>query len=122
MSNKITKLTLDYSKWRSGEDGPNKIGQGTTSLLNKEGFQCCLGMWCEQQGVDKSWLLDNGEPGEIEEPIPLFNASPYYGNTTLSDDCIAINDRISTTPEEKIQQLSERLAKEDIELEVINKP
>jgi hypothetical protein len=31
-------LTLDYQKWRCGLDDLNKLGEGSTALLNDEGY------------------------------------------------------------------------------------
>jgi len=121
---KIKTLTLDYSKWRSGDDGPNKVGYGPTQLLNKENSSCCLGQWCIQFGIPEDDLINLGEPSELKKEIPYLAEETESGvwNTHLSFDCISINDRISTTPEEKISALTERLKKEGIELIVINKP
>ena len=46
-----------------------------------------------------------------------------YGNsdTDLSNKAMTINDRITTTPEEKILALKELFSKEGYEIEVINK-
>lgn len=125
MENKPQKLILDYSKWRCGEDGPHPVGTGKTELKNTEGFMCCLGQWSVQLGATEDEILGRGEPNEIETVIPLFvNSRSTYEKFTndLAVDCIDINDRKDTTPEEKISALSERLQEEGIELEVINKP
>jgi hypothetical protein len=127
--NKPEKLILDYSKWRSGGDDENKVGEGRVALLNKRGFMCCLGQWCQQLGVKDENLLDNGEPQELNQGIKPFVSNenelyeePCYKNTRLSDKAIAINDNPETTPEQKIEELTELLMKEGILLEVINKP
>lgn len=128
---KPKKLILDYSKWRSGVNGENKVGEGKTQLQNMEGFQCCLGQWSIQLGVTEEEALGCDEPNELHTLVSLFcDESYYYGRnescykTTneLAVDCIAINDDDGTTPEEKIEKLMERLQEEGIELEVINKP
>jgi len=122
---KPKKLILDYSKWRCGENGPNKVGEGCVRLLNLEGFSCCVGQWSHQLGASTEETRHRFEPDEIDTLIPLF---AYYDldddkrSTKLTNDCIGINDDPDTTPEEKITLLRDRLAKEDIELEVINKP
>lgn len=131
---KPKKLILDYSKWRCGGDnGQNKLGDGTVALLNKEGFMCCLGQWHLQLGATMEELLDNGEPNELKEAIFPFSyededdydddgACKRLRNTGLSGCAIGINDDSDTTPEEKIKALTKLLAFEGIELEVINKP
>lgn len=128
--NKPEKLILDYSKWRCGGDGPNKLGEGYTELLNKFGFMCCLGLFESQCGIPNDQLLKKDEPMDVETVIPLFAIQryepdeDYHGriNTKLSLEAIGINDDPETTPEEKIELLTNLLAKEGIQLEVINKP
>ena len=125
MGNKPKKLILDYSKWRCGEDGPHSVGTGRTELKNTEGFMCCRGQWSVQLGATEDEILGCGEPNEINTVISLFvKASSRHEVFTndLAVDCIDINDRKNTTPEEKIAALSERLLEEGIRLEVINKP
>lgn len=123
---KPEKLILDYSKWRCGGDGEaseNVLGEGTTHLLNNFGFSCCLGQWSRQLGASDDDLLDKGDPSELIFRIPIFLSSGLpHCNSKLANDCIDVNDHMATTPEEKIEKLSKILAKEGIELEVINKP
>lgn len=126
----IKKLTLDYSKWRSGGDSDeyNKVGEGVASLLNDEGFQCCIGQWCEQLGAPRDMLSGRGEPSELPivySPFNYCDSADYptsTWNTKLSNECIKINDDPTTTPDEKIEKLTAILADYDIELEVINIP
>lgn len=122
--NKPEKLILDYSKWRCGEDGPNKLGEGIVALKNDQGFLCCLGMWSLQLGASEDEILNKGEPNEIGTLIPLLAEvdEDTRRSTDLSFVCIGINDREETTPDEKISELTEVLALEGIKLEVINKP
>lgn len=122
--NKPEKLILDYSKWRCGEDGPNKLGEGIVALKNDEGFMCCLGMWSLQLGASEDEILNKGEPNEIGTLIPLFTEIDDDArlSTNLSCICIGINDREETTPDEKISELKTALGIEGIQLEVINKP
>jgi hypothetical protein len=139
----VKQLILDYSKWRCGDDGENKIGTGTTALLNDQGFMCCLGQWCHQLGAPLEELLNLGEPQEAKTTIDLFvdvekHNYEYFcpekgeyvteeiidgkcGNT-LSGDCITVNDNAESTPDEKIDKLTELLAEKGISLKVINQP
>jgi hypothetical protein len=140
---KPKKLILDYSKWICGEGGDHQVGEGKVALKNIEGFYCCLGMWSLQCGASDKELLEKGEPCEIDTLIPIFSEDEVYEgeeynpitneyekytdtcgriNTTLALDAIKINDETKTTPEEKIHALTKLLAKEGIELQVINKP
>jgi hypothetical protein len=111
---KPKKLILDYSKWRCGDDGKYAIGKGNTCMLNSEGFMCCLGLISKQYDVPDIDLLDFGIPKFKAEGIPLFS------NAFVSS-AIMINDNKDTTPEQKIESLTQLLQKEGIELEVINK-
>jgi hypothetical protein len=124
----VTKFVLDYSKWRCGLDGHNHLGVGSTSLLNRLGYMCCLGQWCQQLGVTEEILLKKGEPWQLttNADISLFaslNAiNGYVENTRLSIEAMVINDELATTPAVKIEKLTNLLASYDIELEVINLP
>lgn len=140
---KPKKLILDYSKWICGEGGEHQLGKGTVALKNDQGFYCCLGMWSVQCGATEEEILNFGEPSDIDTLIPLFADDESWEYDTINDEtgkretvrvshgkrttplaveAIDINDAMETTPEEKIVALSHLLAKEGIELEVINKP
>lgn len=121
---KPKKLILDYSKWRCGEDGPNKLGTGKTGLKNPDGYYCCLGLFSLQLGADDGELLGKGEPNEMETLIPLFAEIGDFSkiSTDLTCRLIGVNDDPDTTPEEKIEYIKENLLEEGIGLEVINKP
>lgn len=121
--NKPEKLILDYSKWRcGGDENPNQLGHGDTLLLNKEGYFCCIGLWSIQLGATENEIYECGDPSDSPNKIQLF-INPQTGfNNQFANDCIDINDRTLTTPEEKIEALSDRLSEEGIQLEVINKP
>lgn len=125
------KLILDYSKWRCGGNGENKVGDGVVALLNDQGFMCCLGQWHRQSGVSDRDLLNKGEPNELPEETPVFSFENDWNesgecveikNTTLSTIAIGINDDEDTTPKYKADQLTNLLASKGIELEVINMP
>lgn len=129
--NKPEKLILDYSTWRCGEDGEHSLGEGLTQLCNDDGFMCCLGQWSIQQGASKEEMIGKGEPNEINTLIPLFAEKIKYNSeawedeiktTELAYDAIGINDDEKTTPEQKIDLLTQLLANQGIALEVINKP
>jgi hypothetical protein len=139
---KPKKLILDYSTWRSGENGKHAVGEGRTELRNREGFCCCIGQWSIQCGADPEELVGHGEPNEIKTLIPLFaeeegrdieewdelidgpksNVYAERHTTPLAWEAITINDDPDTTPDNKIIELKELLERNGIELEVINKP
>ena len=124
-------LTLDYSKWRCGgaeeiDTNTNVLGKGSTRLMNTEGFMCCLGQFALQLDFSEGELKHEMRPCSLRRQMGVFNRRAadgnYYEDTKLAIDCIEINDNAETTPVKKIKLLTERLAKEDIQLTVINLP
>jgi hypothetical protein len=115
---KPKKLILDYSKWRCGGDGENKIGEGHTELLNKYGFACCLGQFGLQLGLFEDDIYGKEEPCECKTDIPLF----VEDDGVFVMQAIGINDDPYTDPDVKIFAISDLLKAKGIELEVINKP
>jgi hypothetical protein len=106
MTQKIDVI-IDRAKWRTGDKGENRTGEGTTALLNPEGYLCCLGFICKAYGCDDKEILRSGEPCEVGQHIidlvDLFNEDDekYFYNSDLTDAAININDNDETTPEEK---------------------
>ena len=128
----MTEYTLDVSKWRCGCDGPNKLGEGDTLLLNKKGFSCCLGQFVLDAGVDPELMLDEpfGEPSELAKSLGKAYDSNFvepgtisqWQNTDLAQELIDINDYPSTTPQQKIKEIRRALEKEGHTLKVIGEP
>lgn len=125
------KLILDYSTWRCGGEGKNKLGEGRTALLNYEGFMCCLGQFSLQLGseITERDLDDEAEPSDMWKLIPYLtipneNGEEEFGyyNTQLSNRAMKINDDEKTSVTEKIEQLKELFKEEEFEIEVINQP
>lgn len=144
------KLILDYNTWRCGGDSvitkydvndnasfskidnPNSLGEGTTTLLNDQGYMCCLGQFSPQlnNAVRMRDMQGLAEPHEIGQEVSLLcteTISDYDGydeftDTCLSTSAIEINDSTNTTPLEKIVLLKELFSKADCEIEVINLP
>ena len=127
-------LILDYSTWRCGGDGINKLGEGNTALLNNQGFMCCLGQFSLQLNDEVKMITIEGlgEPHELQVEIDLLvtldeddiysGLENYASDTNLTKGAIEINDEVFTTPLEKIVLLKELFAKADCEIEVINLP
>lgn len=121
-------LVLDYSKWRCGDNGENRLGEGNTSLLNMEGFMCCLGQFSLQldKDVTEELIIKNGNPHDISitKRIPLLTKKDNkYGfkDTAFSENAIKINDDAKSTPDQKISKLRSLIKKYKYKLKVINK-
>lgn len=125
-------LILDYSTWRCGGDGPHKVGEGVTALLNKEGFYCCLGQFSPQLNfyIKEKDMLDVGIPDDLGvcvqdlayEVEDEHGDTGNYRSTTLTEEAISINDTTSSSPNEKITQLKDLFSKYDYDIQVINQP
>lgn len=55
-------LVIDRAHWRNGGMSQFHHGVGATQLLNRDGFQCCLGFAAEQLGCSRDLLLNAGMP------------------------------------------------------------
>lgn len=126
-------FTIDRSKWRSGGGlgSLNAIGLGGTSLLNPEGFSCCLGLIAKQCGLLDMHILNKGIPSHIEEQkieetisLKPFVVKQPHGpvNTTFSKEAIRINDDLTLNLPEREKKLKELFLKHDIKLVFINEP
>lgn len=117
----MTKYILDISKWRSGGNGVNKVGEGETMLLNKEGFMCCLGQFCSQEGVAAELLEGVFQPEDVCTDIHLplmIKDGVQLRDSYFSSAAIAINDCEDTPVSEKIKKLKSLCEEKGIELEV----
>jgi hypothetical protein len=79
---------------------------------------CCLGQFGQQAGIPEHEMADMGEPCECGTQVELFTED----DGVFVMRAITINDDPSTTPEEKIKEISDLLKEKGIELEVINQP
>lgn len=91
-------LIIDRSKWRTGHWSVNRTGKGSTRLLNKGGYMCCLGFRCHQMGIPKKDLLDKGAPWELSS---RWNIPDLLDDERFSEEAITINDTSSLTPAER---------------------
>lgn len=101
------KFTIERSRWRNSHHG-----KGQTKLLNKEGYQCCLGFCALQLGTLKHRILNMGSPDSVRKANKTFDldnilvTSPNggifgNGNSILSIRAIRINDNFGFDLEEK---------------------
>lgn len=115
-------VIVDRSKWRCGGNGPSYLehGNGPTSLLNPQGYMCCLGFACEQLGVERHALMGTASPGHLVEYAQndpkwqpeVDKVKPYMlegvdepGNSDIVVKCININDTKLVESKEQREQL-----------------
>lgn len=108
---------LSLSKWRCGEKGPNKIGDGSTMLLNQEGFMCCLGQGVKQFDASAD-IRGRFYPPSSGTKYPLFVKDDE--STIFSLDAVGINDDEDLTTEERVVALEFLLQGEGYRLMVVN--
>jgi hypothetical protein len=115
-SKPVKTFRIDRSKWRAGGAGKYAIGEGCASLLNSEGFMCCLGHTTSQEGFQSCDLLGKGMPSYISRLIEtpsLFSAVEgvgYHGHrrtTEFGYDAAGINDHEDETIPTKEKRLRE---------------
>lgn len=97
-------LILDVKTWRCGANGNNRLGKGSTSLLNNEGYMCCLGQFCKQ--VDAK--ICGSSPCSITHIDPSFDNNLLVQesiDSAFSAVAMEINDDPNTTPKQKIKKL-----------------
>jgi hypothetical protein len=121
----MTDYTLDVSKWRCGNLGPNQLGDGGTRMLNAKGYMCCLGQFASQKGVEDGILLDAGFPITIANKLnksydDSFITTSSHMQTELAHKLMSINDYEYTTVQQKIYHIRDTLVAAGHTLTVIN--
>lgn len=122
----MQKITIDYSKWRCGSSGEHQLGEGYTALCNLHGFMCCLGQASLQLNpiLKIEHIIGLTSPSMLIVEVPFLSA-PREGlmiDTDLSDQAMRINDSQKTSPQKKMEQLTELFKSHNLELEFINTP
>lgn len=115
------KIIIDRSKWRTGVNGPNATGKGSTYLLNDGGYKCCLGFITQQ--ITKKGIRSLSEPSDCNFSVPCLNKyeTDTYINTDLSQDAMNINDAHDTTLKEKEAALKKMFKNTPISLKFIGR-
>ena len=121
------KFTVDLKRWRCGGNyyTENILGKGITSLLNSEGYMCCLGFACLAAGIETERIFNKPVPMSLRQVIPNLTTSiPYHGatmiiNTDFSSEATRINDNPVTTSQEKMGALKELGKKHNIEIDFV---
>jgi len=133
------KLVLDVSIWRCGQHPvcdeliPDHnistcVGDGSTQLLNKEGYMCCLGQFAYGAGVPKEQLLNHSYPEYLgKEFLVKGLVSPFRFRkdgdpiaTRFNTEASTINDDTETTVKRKSKLLQTLCKENGIELIVEN--
>lgn len=124
-------VTIDRSKWvrnisedvvvKNGNECGSKTAAvlGDTNLLNDDGNMCCLGFICNQAGVPKTLLNNQGFPYSVEHKrVPKYLVE-NGSNTNLTYQAIQINDTFmdGKTRERKLKALF----KDHVKLEFVGK-
>jgi hypothetical protein len=106
-------LIINRAKWRTGGNSItfNKTGEGSTALLNEEGYMCCLGFRCEQMGVPKKDLLHKPNPDSLSYDWDIPDLLDTLGNETLfTREAVRINDNISYTSQYREESITKHFA------------
>ncbi len=127
LENDATKnniIYLDYSKWRCGSDSQYKLGVGCTTLLNDEGYMCCLGQASLQFGIKPEDMHNAVDPSDLDTKLPILNkkVKKSIRNTEFSYKAMQINDDTQITPLQKIKSLKSLFKKSGYRLIVKNQP
>jgi hypothetical protein len=111
-------LILDESKWICGDPLVNfgkrsrltTRGEGSTRLLNDEGYMCCLGQFAKQLNpkITEGYLLNFADFNNFDVKIPFLTRRTKWKeitNSSISSIAISINDDIETTIQTKVKKL-----------------
>ena len=120
----VKELKIDVLKWRTGNYGKFSTGLGDTSLLNQDGYMCCLGFMCLQSGLQKTDIINESEPDciSIEESIPLLTkkGKEQFENTMFSRTAVRINDNERNNIVQKMKLLKAHFSKNNLKIKFIN--
>ena len=108
-------LIIDRAKWRAGGNpilNPNYTGEGSTQLLNDQGYMCCLGFRCHQMGIPKKLLLNVGMPLGLYNSYDIPDLINELGrNSEFAVQAVRINDDSSLSPEEREKAITKHFKK-----------
>jgi len=116
------KVRINRFKWRTGEEAPGlHTGEGSTLLLNEEGFMCCLGFAAKQIGkISNEKVMRCGEPdgiGTVISPLTEKNGAGFICNTKFTEDCVTVNDDTKITRKQRERKLIRKFNAAGIDLE-----
>ncbi len=118
------KYTIDRKTWRRGGDVYDEQF-GETSLLNPQGFMCCLGQCLLQEGLTKDKLLNTPDPAGSEVANSFATVGDgesfdYYLNTSLAKKAMTVNDNPDLQDVEREEKLIQLFKDNNLEIEFIN--
>lgn len=97
-------IKINRAKWRTGDFSKFQTGLGTTRLLNKEGYMCCLGFAAQQiKRCPVSKLLGISTPTGLQCKIGELTQRTEIGitNTKFTSAAMNINDDVLIKRETK---------------------
>lgn len=110
----MKKFTVRRSKWRRG--GPKHVDKGITSLLNRQGYMCCLGFAINQIcKIPKKDLLEEAFPSHVFENKSTFTDEDGCNND-LAKRAIDINDYSKISDKIREERLTALFKKHDIKV------
>jgi hypothetical protein len=125
----MEKLVIDRSKWRTGASGNSNTGVGSTSLLNDQGYMCCLGFFCLSAGLKENDVRGAGTPRDAIfdhninlMPIAESNSDDddgIYIDTHFCDGAVNINDSETIDSKTREIEIKNHFATVGIEVEFI---
>jgi hypothetical protein len=126
---KLYKVTIDRSKWRTGDEGPYATGKGPTQLRNIRGYKCCLGFICRVIKPSVK-ITECSYPYTTGCDIPELTVRKLYfttgeqplNHTNLSRKAAAINDDEEMTLRQKEKALKALFKDSPIALEFVGEP
>lgn len=120
----MIKITIPREKWLRGEVSWRKLWDGRlqniSSLLNKDGMQCCVGHMLRQLGVPNDSLFEKSTAAAIYSlpPTARWLIGPN-GNSSDALDLYRLNDSTETSDEEKEKRIIEIAAQHGLDVEFV---
>lgn len=120
---KLKSFTVKRDKW-TGLDQYD-LDYNSSSLLNDDRRQCCLGFYASACGIPDSDIIDLGTPADLANHRAIHlcgfveecqTIGPNYMNSDIAVSMIRINDSYSMGQKRKEEKLIELFKSIDIEL------
>lgn len=115
-------LILDRDKWRCGRWGEYLLGEGTTSLSNAYGYQCCMGQFANQCGASEDKIKHESLIYK-SMIMTIHSKSARNKLETLQQfqqRAVSINDNGGISTKQRVTQLRDLLTEYGHTLELVN--